>query len=67
MSDIIILPELRHCFVLTTREAGEEINKNFMANLNKNEKVVNELTSVNKKISYFNCKLDLFLVMMIAI
>ena len=44
-----------------------EINKNFMANLNKNEKVVNELTSVNEKISYFNCKLDLFLVMMIAI
>ena len=33
MSDIIILPEHAHCFALTAREAEEEINKNFMANV----------------------------------
>ena len=33
MSDIIILPEPAHCFALTAREAEEEINKNFMANV----------------------------------
>ena len=33
MSDIIILTEPAHCFALTAREAEEEINKNFMANV----------------------------------